>query len=121
MEMNNTSEQKRRVKVHICGMDYMLFTDESDQYMREIGDDIDEMMAAIMRDDSRISVTMAAILTALTIADRERKASANADHLRGQLTSYLDASNRARVEADNAKTEVERLRAELKKLRGGNI
>ena len=57
-------------------------------------------------------------MTALTNADRARKAEAAADNLRSQMKGYLDDNAKARQEAENARREAAQLRRELVQLRG---
>ena len=46
-------------------------------------------------------------MTALTNADRARKAEAAADNLRSQMKGYLDDNAKARQEAENARREAD--------------
>ena len=63
-----------KIKLNICATDYVLTTDEPDSYMRELGGEVDHDMRVLLDSDPRISTTMAAVMTALTNADRARKA-----------------------------------------------
>ena len=86
--------------------------------MRELGGEVDHDMRVLLDSDPRISTTMAAVMTALTNADRARKAEAAADNLRSQMKGYLDDNAKARQEAENARREAAQLRRELEQLRG---
>lgn len=109
--------EKKRIRVRICGTDYILSSDEPESYVRELGDALDRNMRSIMDNDPRISVTMAAVMAALTLADEARKAGASADNLRSQLKDYLNDNARSRADADQARREADRLRGELQDLR----
>ena len=100
-----------KVKLNICATDYVVTSEEPAEYMRQLGSELDHAMRVLLDSDPRVSTTMAAVLTALTNADRAVKAEAAADNLRQQMKEYLD---------DNAKTrqELERLRREVQELRG---
>ena len=74
-------------------------------------------MNGILEGNQRVSTTMAAVLCALSYADECRKANDTSDNLRSQIKEYLEDSQRSRLEADEAKREVERLRRELQGLR----
>ncbi|MCI8553319.1 MAG: cell division protein ZapA [Clostridiales bacterium] len=100
-----------RVKLNICATDYVVTSEDSTEYMREVGSEVDHAMRVLLDSDPRISTTMAAVLTALTNADRARKAEAAADNLRQQMKEYLDDNTRTRQ-------ELERLRREVQELRG---
>ncbi len=108
---------KNRIKLDICGTEYIITSDEPESYVLELGAELDRSMRALMNNDPRVSTTMAAVLTALTVLDEARKANASADNLRSQIKEYLSDNARARSEADEARREAERLRRELNDLR----
>ncbi len=108
-----------KVKLQICGTEYSVSSEEPEEYMRELGVQLDRDMRTLMNNDERVSTTMAAVLTALNNADRAQKATQTADNLRAQMKDYLDDNARARQEADNARREADRLRRELDDLRRG--
>lgn len=111
--MNNQS----RVKLNIRGVEYSIVTDDSEEYTLSIGEEIDRRITGMMEANDRLSITMAAVMCALTYCDESRKATENADNLRSQVKDYLEDSARARVEADDAKREIDRLKRELQALR----
>lgn len=106
-----------RVKINIRGVDYFVVSEGSEEYIRSIGEELDTRMSELMGSNDRISTTMAAVLCAMSYCDECRKASNNADNLRVQVKDYLDDSQKARVEAEDAKREIERLKRELQALR----
>lgn len=108
---------KNRMKLNICGSDYLIVSDEPEAYVLELGSDVDRSMRSMMNNDPRVSTTMAAVLTALTLADEAQKANASADNLRNQIKDYLSDNARARSEAEEVRREAERLRRELNDLR----
>ena len=78
-----------------------------------LGDELDAALTKTLRENSRLSVTQAAILAALEYADMYKKAEVSADNLRGQIKEYLEDSARSKMDAEIAKREVERLTREL--------
>lgn len=108
---------KNRVKLNICGCECVVGTDDSESYVRSIGDEVEKAMKAIIEKDERISVTLAAIITALSYCDESHKAADSADNLRSQIKDYLEDSSRARTEAEESKREIDRLRREVQVLR----
>lgn len=108
---------KNRVRLNICGTEYVISSDEPEAYVLELGAELDRSMRSLMNGDPRLSTTMAAVLTAITIEDEARKATASADNLRSQIKEYLSDNARARSEAEDARREAERLRAELQELK----
>ncbi|MDD2362457.1 MAG: cell division protein ZapA [Oscillospiraceae bacterium] len=107
---------KNRIKLTICDTEYIITSDEPESYVRELGDELDRSMTALVNSDMRISTTMAAVMTALTLADEARKANASADNLRGQIKEYLSDNARSRAELEEARQEVDRLRRDLDEL-----
>ncbi|MCL2486161.1 MAG: cell division protein ZapA [Oscillospiraceae bacterium] len=106
-----------KVKLNICGSEYYITSEDEEIYIRSIGDEVDKRMTEMLEGNARVSTTMAAVLCALSYADDCHKANDAADNLRAQIKEYLEDSQRSRLEADEAKREVERLRRELQGLR----
>ncbi len=105
--------EKNRVKLNICGTDYAITTEDDPKYVMALGDELDSMLTKTLRENTRISVTQAAILAALDFADMYKKAEISADNLRGQIKEYLEDSARSKMDAEIARREVERLTREL--------
>lgn len=113
----NTKMAKNRVKLNICGTECTVSTDDTEAYVLNIGDEVEKFMKSMMERNSRVSITMAATITALTYCDDMRKALAAADNLRSQIKDYLEDSSRSRLEADEARREIERMKKEIQTLR----
>jgi len=114
---------KNKVKLTICGNDYFITTDDDVKYTMDLGNEMDDRLGKLMKENPRLSVTQSAILAALEFADNAKKASQTAEHLRSQIQQYLEDASRAQADADIAKREVERLNREKNSLRqtyGGN-
>lgn len=107
----------QKVKLHIAGAEYVITTDEPEEYVHRLGEEVDRAMAEAMSGNARISANMAAVLVALTKADQAHKAVDSADRLREQMKGYLDDNARAHQEADAARREADALRRELQDLR----
>lgn len=63
-----------KMQVRISGQDYTLISDESREYMQEIADYIDEKMFELNRRNPFLSTNMAAVLVAINMADKAKKA-----------------------------------------------
>ena len=70
-----------------------------------------------MSNNSRISVTQAAIVTALEFADEAKKCEITAENLRTQIQEYLEDAARARTDVEIMKRENERLLKEIASLK----
>lgn len=105
-----------KVRLTICGTEYVLTTDESEAYMQDLAGRVERAMQGMLA-NPRISITMAAVMAALSSEDTAQKALQSADNLRAQMKEYLDDNSRARSESSSAKMETERLRQEISLLR----
>lgn len=108
---------KNRIKLNICGSECVITSDDSESYVRSIGDEVEKAMDDILNKNERVSITMAAIITALRFCDEAHKASGGADNLRSQIKDYLEDSSHARTEAEEARREIERMKREIQSLR----
>ena len=108
---------KNKVKLTICGNDYYITTDDEVKYTMELGNEVDDRLAKLLRENPRLSMTQGAVLAALEYADNAKRASQSADHLRSQIQEYLEDAARARTDAEIAKRELERVNKELTSVR----
>lgn len=106
-----------RVVLHICDMDLPVSTDNKIDYVKLLGTELDTKMREIMNSSSRISVTQAAILTALDFADLYHRSGENTDAMRQQLASYLADAEQAKMDLELTRRENEKLKRELERLR----
>lgn len=108
---------KNRIKLNICGCECVISSEDSEGYMRSVGDEVQKTIGAILDRNERISITMAAITAALSYCDNARKATDTAENLRTQIKDYLEDSSHARLEAEESRREIERLKREIQTLR----
>lgn len=97
---------KNKVDVRIAGKDYTLVGVESDEYIQKVALYIDKKMNAIMRVNSKLSTSMASVLTAINVADDYFKAHDSVI----SLSKELKSSNE----------EIERLKEENRRLANEN-
>ena len=108
---------KNRVKLNIGGSEYIVVSDESEEYVCGVGDEIDRRIRDQLSSNPHVSITTAAVLTALDCCDEWRKASSAQDNLRLQMKNYLEDSTRTKIEADDARHVIENLKREIHDLR----
>jgi cell division protein ZapA (FtsZ GTPase activity inhibitor) len=108
---------RNRVKLNICGTECVIASDDDEAYVQSIGNEVEKTIKAISQKNERVSLTMAALITALSYCDDAHKAASGADNLRSQIKDYLEDSSRARMEADEARREIERMKKEIQTLR----
>ncbi|MBQ9849883.1 MAG: cell division protein ZapA [Clostridia bacterium] len=102
-----------KIRLMIAGEEYNLSTDDDLDYVAALGAELNEKISALMSSNARISVTQAAIVTALEYADEAKKSEQTSDNLRTQIQEYLEDAARARTDAEISKREAERLAKEL--------
>ena len=89
---------KNKVYVRIAGKDYTLVGVESDEYIQKIAMYIDKKMLEIMKVNSKLSTSMAAVLTAINVADDYVKAHEIEFHLKKELKQSQEELEKAREE-----------------------
>ena len=91
---------RNRVKLTVCGSDFVLSSDESAEYMTKLGKEVDREIRTLMEENPRLSMNMATVLTAINCADRARNAETAVENLRMQVTDYLDENKALRAEME---------------------
>ncbi len=97
---------KNKVVIRIAGKDYTLVGMESDEYIQKVGLYIDKKMNEILMRNNRLSTSLAAVLTAINVADDFFKA--------------REAEQLLRKENHGVNEELEKLREEIMQLREEN-
>ncbi|TYQ16811.1 UNVERIFIED_CONTAM: cell division protein ZapA [Acetivibrio alkalicellulosi] len=97
---------KNKVSVRIAGKDYTLVGVEAEEYIQKIALYIDKKLNTIIRLNSKLSTSMASVLTAINVADDFFKARETAE--------LLD------MELKDAKKEIEKLKKENTNLANEN-
>ena len=103
-----------RLKVIICGKEYMLQTEEAPSYVYGLAKLLEKKINDISSGNNSISPYSAAIMVALSTLDDLSKAQANVDSIRAQ--AYVDEAGKARIERDAALKEIDALRLKLEQL-----
>ncbi len=81
------------IKVTIAGVEYKIASDESASYVVELARELDRDMRNLTDGNPRLSTAAAAVLCALDRADKAKKALADADNLRVQLSKALSEND----------------------------
>lgn len=108
---------KKKVRIVICSTEYTVITEDTPEYLQSLAAELDRTLRSLVEGGRRISMTQASVLLALQYLDESKKSEMTTDNIRSQLKEYLQDATKARIEADNAKRENERLRTEIEVLR----
>lgn len=100
---------KSKITVTVNLQEYILITEDDENYVNRIASLVDADMRAMMN-GMRLSETQAAVLCAMNMADKAQKNADSADHLRGQLAEYLEETQKLKGELAEARREVQRYR-----------
>ena len=106
-----------RVKLTICGANYVIVSEDEESYVQELGTRLDEDMNELMNQSPSASVAASAVVVALGYLDELQKNASSADNMRSQIKDYLEDAAKAKLAAEQARREVERLQREVQRLR----
>ena len=104
-----------KVRLNICGSSYVVNTSESEDYMKNLADRLNLDMNELMASSNSVSITTAAVMTALNYRDELEKASGSADNMRRQIKDYLEDAASAKMAAEELRREARRENASLKR------
>ena len=107
-----------KVRVNIAGAQYAFATTDSEKYITSLADKLDRDITKLMESNPSLPVTKAAVFCAMDYLDEYQKSTGSAENMRSQIQNYLDDAASAKVEAEEAKREIARLRRELDQLKG---
>ena len=105
-------DKKNKVKITVAGTEYIVLTHESEAYTRKLAEEVDESIQD-MCINGRISITAAAILTAVNLCDKLKKYESDADALGEQIEKYLEAANEQMNKYNEVRRENERLKKNI--------
>ncbi len=94
-----------KVRLNICGSSYVVATTESESYMQNLADRLNLDMNELMASSNSVSITTAAVMTALNYRDELEKASGSADNMRRQIKDYLEDAASAKMAAEELRRQ----------------
>lgn len=101
------------VTVTINGVEYNLRGEENEEYLHKVARYIDKKLKSIMESNSKLSLSAAAVLTALNAADDMFKCDLAYEELQAKMDKLLDTNK-------SLKEDLESLRKQLKYLEDYN-
>ena len=102
-----------KIKLEICGASYVIATTDTEEYVLSLAEKLDADMNQMMTNNPSASIATAAVITALGYLDELEKSTSGADNMRAQIKDYLEDAAKAKLSAEEARREVERLRREI--------
>ncbi|MBE6875610.1 MAG: cell division protein ZapA [Ruminococcus sp.] len=104
-----------KVKVVICGKDYVMQTAEAPNYVYGLARTLENKITDSM-DRLGVSQYNAAIMAALSALDDLNKSNKRLEEISAQTKEYVDEAGRARMERDAALKEMEVMRSKIEQL-----
>lgn len=119
-KINGLSEvtgMPNKIKLTVGGIDYYISSDDEEGYVRSVGDELNRRLDQITRQNPYLSTAMVAVFAALEYCDESKKAAQALEDCKMQIKGYVEESACAKLEADEARREIERLGKENHNLR----
>ena len=73
-----------QIRINVGGINYTVKSDESAEYLKELGDELEQRLRRITKQSPTASTTMAAIIAALEAADEAKKVKLELEVLKQQ-------------------------------------
>jgi cell division protein ZapA len=122
---------RNKVELRIAGKDYTVVGTEPEEYIQKVGHYIDKKMTDIMRASNKLSTSLAAVLTAINVADdffkcrdseaglkkELRTAQEQLESLREEKQSLREENNELNEQNASLKLELAKREAELGEVR----
>ena len=105
-----------KVRLNICGSSYVVSTTENESYMQNLAERLNLDRNELMASSKSVSITTAAVMTALNYRDELEKASGSADNMRRQIKDYLEDAASAKMAAEELRREVASQRKRIEEL-----
>ncbi len=108
---------EQKVKVSVAGVDLILDTNEEPQYIQQIADEVNSRIRELTKGSTYISTTMASVITALEYCDNQKKNFREISEVQSKVKELEDEISSLRLEADEARREIDRINTENQTLR----
>ncbi|MGE4282708.1 MAG: cell division protein ZapA, partial [Clostridia bacterium] len=101
----------------IHGKDYTVMGMESEEYIQKVALYIDRKMNEVSGTSNKLSTSMAAVLTAINVADDYFQNLEALDNLRNQVQQYIQELDDCSLELEDYKKENEKLKNNIQQLK----
>lgn len=108
---------ENKIPLNIAGLSLVITTDEDEGYVKDISEEINADISAILEANPGASITSAGLLCALDYLDNCKKATKSANSLRSQIKDYLADAANAKMMFDEERKRTGELDSELQALR----
>ncbi len=103
---------KKKIQITVAGNHFTVLSSEDEEYSRGLAKKVDTSIREMCK-NGRISVTAAAILTAVNCCDDLKKANDDIERLKDQLNKYLEDITKQNEKYSELQKENAKLRADI--------
>lgn len=110
MAMENAAN---KVRVSLSGKEYIITSAEPESYVKELAEEINRQLSAVLSSSPSSSVVDAALLLCMEYLDQSKKSGSIADNFRTQIKDYVEEASTTRHTADTLKRENDTLKRKV--------
>lgn len=110
--MPDLADKRKRISITVADNRFTVLSSEDESYSRELASEVDKSIREMCA-SGRISVTAAAILTAVNSRDEIHKLEKDIEQLKKQLCAYLEEIVMKGAENARLRKETDRLKNDL--------
>jgi cell division protein ZapA len=111
------AKERTKVRLTICGLDYVLLSEKQEEYIQALGEQLNDHIVRLLKENGRISATQAAVLCALEAMDEAHEAQVTSENLRSRIQDYLEDASQMKKESELSRHEAELLHREIAELK----
>ncbi len=105
---------KNKISISVAGNEFVVSTDEEREYTLQLAETVDKKIRGLLGESSRLTLGLAAILTALDLCDENEKNKASCARLREEIRRYLAQLEKLSGENEASVAALKRENAELR-------
>lgn len=102
--------EKNKVEITVSNQKYTIISTEAPEAIKALADTVDKKVRELMKQGSRLSLTEALVLTALDLANENKENKETVKKLKGEMADYLEDAEKAMIERDKYKRELDKLK-----------
>lgn len=99
-----------KIRFTVGGICYSIYSEDSEEYIHEIGRELERKMDKLARNNPFLSTTMVAVLAAMDATDALKKTEAQNAELLKEIKALSERCAIARSDADHAVRQLEELK-----------
>lgn len=115
--MQKGDDKMNKVTVRICGQEYTLKGEESEEYLKKVGKEVHQMISSMMERNRQMDTSSASVLAALNAVDRLYKKQDDLENLKKEEGSVYKKAAGMEEEMKLLEKEVDRIQKENNQLK----